>query len=269
MIRIPSKDLPLSAMRALQEYQAIVDAGVDFAEQIKLAKSEFSRRNRTTNEVFREIRTTLTAMCSGAQRCMYCEDSAADEVEHFRPKNLYPQHVFDWENYLYACRPCNRPKSDRFAVLLSDGSMVNVAPKRHEPPRPPAKGDPVLLHPRSENPLQFMTLDIRGGTFLFVPDAPEDSVPYRRASHTIEVLQLNQRDYLWRARKNAYESYYFRMTEYVRLREDGAGVARLAPIVQSILRVGHPTVWAEMRRQRDLIPALTPLFASAPEALSW
>ena len=34
-------------------------------------------------------------MCAGAKRCMYCEDSAADEVEHHLPKNLYPEFVFD------------------------------------------------------------------------------------------------------------------------------------------------------------------------------
>ena len=48
---------------------------------------------------------------------MYCEDSVGDEVEHHRPKNLYPDHTFLWDNYLYACGPCNGPKNNRFAVF--------------------------------------------------------------------------------------------------------------------------------------------------------
>lgn len=31
----------------------------------------------------------------------------------------------------------------------------------------------------------------------------------------------------------------------------------------------YPTVWKEMKRQHDLIPALKALFAEAPEALRW
>ena len=30
-------------------------------------------------------------MCSGAERCHYCEDSKADEVEHLLPKDAYIQ----------------------------------------------------------------------------------------------------------------------------------------------------------------------------------
>ena len=31
----------------------------------------------------------------------------------------------------------------------------------------------------------------------------------------------------------------------------------------------HPTVWHEMRRQRERIPALSALFKRVPEALAW
>ena len=48
---------------------------------------------------------------------MYCEDSVADEVEHFRPKDLYPDVVFAWRNYLYACGQCNGGKNNRFSIV--------------------------------------------------------------------------------------------------------------------------------------------------------
>lgn len=222
-----------------------------------------------TNKAFRRVRSTLTSMCAGAKRCMYCEDSAADEVEHHRPKDLYPEHVFDWENYLYACGPCNGPKNNRFAVFASDGSLVDVTRKRNQPVRPPVKGNPVLLHPRIENPLEYMMLDILGDTFLFVPTAAAQSREFERAAYTIQLLRLNQRDYLPVARREAYRSYKSRLADYVHMRDAGASSSTLGLMIDAIRRMQHPTVWSEMSRQSNLIPELTHLFAPAPEALTW
>ncbi|MBZ5619487.1 MAG: hypothetical protein LAQ69_12300 [Acidobacteriia bacterium] len=269
MIQIPPEDLPSDVRGTLRRYQAAVDAEPDFGKRVALAAVKFRQRNRETNLAFRQVRRTLTSMCAGAKRCMYCEDSAADEVEHHRPKDLYPEHVFDWENYLYACGPCNGPKNNRFAVFASGGSIVDVTRKRNQPVRPPIKGDSVLLHPRSENPLEYMMLDILGDTFLFVPTAVAHSQEFERASYTIQLLRLNQRDHLPVARREAYGSYKSRLTEYVLRREGGAGNSALRLTIDAIRRMQHPTVWSEMRRQSNLIPELQHLFGLAPEALIW
>lgn len=50
-------------------------------------------------------------------------DSAADEVEHIAPKALFPERVFDWTNYIYACGPCNGPKSNRYSYVTTSGEM--------------------------------------------------------------------------------------------------------------------------------------------------
>jgi len=109
MIQLPSTELPTDIKRTLGRCQADIDAEPDFGARVGLAAARFKLRNRANNPAFRQVRRTLTLMCGGAKRCMYCEDSAADEVEHHRPKDLYPEHVFNWENYLYACGPCNGP----------------------------------------------------------------------------------------------------------------------------------------------------------------
>jgi hypothetical protein len=269
MIQIPSRELPSDVSRTLRRYQAAVDAEPDFAKRVELAAVEFRQRNRETNLAFRRVRSTLTSMCDGSKRCMYCEDSAADEVEHHRPKDLYPEQVFVWENYLYACGPCNGPKSSRFAVFSSGGSMVEVTRKRKQPLKPPVMGDPVLLHPRTENPLEYMMLDILGGTFLFVPAAPEPSQEFDRAWYTIDLLRLNRRDHLPVARREAYGSYKSRLAEYVHQRDAGASRSALGLMIGAIGRMQHPTVWSEMVRQSDLIPELEQLFIRAPEALTW
>jgi hypothetical protein len=247
----------------------MVDAELDFEKRVELAAAKFKHLNRQSNPAFQHVRRTLTLMCSGAKRCMYCEDSAADEVEHHRPKNLYPGHVFAWENYLYACGPCNGPKNSRFAIFTTEGAMVDISRKREQAPAPPVPGDPVMLHPRTEDALEHMMLDIAGGTFLFVPTAPDGSREFQRASYTIEILRLNSRDHLPVARREAYGSYKARLTEYVHKRDAGTGSPALRHMIEAIRRMQHPTVWFEMRRQSPRIPELAHLFGFAPEALRW
>ncbi|WP_299583575.1 HNH endonuclease [uncultured Microbulbifer sp.] len=53
---------------------------------------------------------------SSNEKCAFCESKPAEsgniEVEHFIPKSKYPDFAFDWDNFLPACRKCNRSKDD-------------------------------------------------------------------------------------------------------------------------------------------------------------
>jgi uncharacterized protein (TIGR02646 family) len=57
----------------------------------------------------KEITTPLFQ--SSYQKCAYCECNATEggymEVEHYKPKSLYPAAIFNWENLLPSCRHCN------------------------------------------------------------------------------------------------------------------------------------------------------------------
>jgi uncharacterized protein (TIGR02646 family) len=269
MVRIEPADLPRHAKQGLQRYQAEVDAERNYAQRVEIAAAKFASYNRNTNAVFEQVKSTLDAMCAGARRCMYCEDSAADEVEHHHPKNLYPELAFDWENYLYACGPCNGPKNNRFAVFTDRGEVLAIERKRGDRVTKPATGKKVLLHPRAENPLDYVMLDIGGGTFCFVPLADEGSPEFKRAEYTIDVLGLNRRAFLPRARKEAYESYRARIVEFGRRRESGTGAKELNLLAHAVRRMQHPTVFQEMRRQRELLVELKKLFREVPEALHW
>jgi uncharacterized protein (TIGR02646 family) len=268
VIRLPDIDLPARAAGWLVRWQAEIDGIPDFAERVSEASEKFASRNRKTNATFRIVRETLRRMCCGARRCAYCEDSAADEVEHVRPKDLYPEAVFEWSNYVYACGICNREKSCRFAVFTGVGVFGDVSRPNNAPVFPPAAGEPVLIDPRCEDPRQYLMLDLRG-TFLFVELPEEGTREWRRAAYTIELLGLNARDDLSLARASAYGSYRARLREYVFERDAGASSNRLQDLVDGICRMHHPTVWAEMKRQRGMIPELEVLFAQAPEALDW
>jgi len=241
-----------------------VNEKCSYPEQVKAAKTLFPSRNRKENKTFMAVRKELAELCSGSRRCMYCEDSVADEVEHFRPKDLYPEVVFAWKNFLYACGPCNRKKNNRFIVIDDTGAFVDATRPHKAPVVRPASGDAALLDPRRENPLAYLMLDLRE-TFEFTPIADAGTEDYERARYTIEVLGLNDRDYLVKARRIAFENYRALLYTYGRERDP----QRRSIGMRAIRDNNHPTVWWEMKRQWRMWEELAELFTHAPEFLKW
>lgn len=269
MLRVRDASLSEKTQRQLNEYQDNIDAIADYAERVGVADREFANKNRQENAAFREVREVLRSLCTGTLRCMYCEDSQPNQVEHIKPKSLYPEMVFVWENYLYACSPCNLGKLNKFHVYSRQtGQKVNVARSSKAPVIPPEVGNPLLINPRLEDPLEFLELDIRD-TFDFRPAENLNAVQQERAEYTIDVLGLNSREHLRTSRAHAYDLYRLILESYVQNKQAGKDVEELARFQRSIRRNNHATVWAEMKRQRALIPDLQALFVEAPEALNW
>src|SRR5262245_54453907 len=54
-------------------------------------------------------------------KCAYCESginaSRSQQVEHFKPKALFPSLAYDWSNYFLACNGCNGAKLDKWPHL--------------------------------------------------------------------------------------------------------------------------------------------------------
>ena len=269
MIQLPDSALHPETQARLAQAQSEVDGIPDYAARVERAGQRFGSLNKKGNPTFDSVKETLTAMCSGARRCAYCEDSVADEVEHIWPKALYPELAFAWKNYLYACGPCNGPKNNRFAVFASGtGALVQVARPRGAPVVPPLPGSPVLIDPRVEDPTDFMGLELRG-TFWFLPRAPRGTPEHTRADFTIRTLQLNTREYLPLARASAYRDYRAHLSHYIQERTQSGTQEKILTLAQEIQTRQHPTVWREMKRQHLAIPELRRLFEAAPEALSW
>jgi uncharacterized protein (TIGR02646 family) len=270
----PDKDL----LDKLHELQKQVDTTEDFQEQIKKAKKLFAERNRKGNKVFDEIKLKLTEMCSGARRCIYCEDSMSDEIEHILPKSLYPNKCFSWDNYLYICGICNTQKNNKFAVFQKDNvtiSIINSQKDKNSLTSPP-EGKPVLINPRVEDAMEFCMLDL-SGTFKFIIIVPPNTPSYKRANYTFnEILKLNnQREALRQARANAYGNYKARFYEYAHQKQKDARPEKLAKMIHGIKTESHPTVWKEMQRYHKLNilskidQELDELFINSPEALNW
>jgi len=98
VLRIPKGELPTQTQNYLDGQQEKIDALLDYAARVKAGKDRWDARMNTKKgkERFHEVRTALARLCPGARRCHYCEDSAADEIEHLWPKNFYlRQYVSD------------------------------------------------------------------------------------------------------------------------------------------------------------------------------
>lgn len=278
MLQIVERQLSASAHTTLAGLQALINARPDYASMVDAAKRAWDTKtsSKAKADAFQAVRETLATMCIGPIRCAYCEDSLADEVEHIRPKNFFPEHVFAWENYLFACGPCNGPKGSRYGVI-SNGNVAEFVRARTGPIIPPPVGASALIDPRTENPLEFLDLDLGGttpdgtelpATFEFLPNDTATAVSQARAAFTIDVLGLN-REVMRVARENAFGGFRARLREYVAEKENGGSDARLNELRDDLLSTPHLTVFAEMRRQQSFLPVIQALFAAAPEALDW
>lgn len=269
MIRIIDEPLSQEATDQLRRFQQAIDVIADYEAKVQAAKRQFTTRNRRGKRTFDEVKDVLTRMCSGARRCMYCEDSRADEVEHIYPKDLYPDKTFDWENYLYICGPCNVAKNNQFEIFDQHGKRHNITRKPGDPIVPPIAGTAILINPRLEDAMQYLILDIRG-TFKFQPHyrLKKDSRDHIRAMMTRSILDLDRAD-LVEERRNNYDSYVARLEQYVTRRERGARFSELQRLQTALLRLGHPTVWKEMQRQAEKpVSELHDLFVRA-NAFRW
>lgn len=265
-------------LNKLKGFQAEIDALRVFKDRSNKAKAMFSAKNKKSNSVFKDIKNCLSAMCNSTRRCVYCECSLGDEVEHIYPKDLYPDRCFDWNNYVYACGPCNGPKNNKFAVFKnSDGKFAIVNPTSGTPARKPPAGKAVLINSRLEDPLQFAILDLMG-TFKFYPLPALNAQDQKRFDYTYnEVLRLNdgEREPIRQARENAFSNYGSRLYKYVAKKKTNADQAVLDKIIEGIKMESHPTVWKEMQRYYRLgmlnavDTELKELFDDAPEALNW
>lgn len=268
MIKLPHTDVTAAMLAGLAEYQRIVDDQPSYSERVAKAKSEFGARNKKTNPVFREVRAALSRMCTATRRCCYCEDSVADEVDHIAPKDLYPEHAFVWQNYLYSCGPCNSPKGSQYAIINAQGQLQLVSRSPNAPVTEPATGEHALINPRLEDPQEFLWLDIID-TFNFVAVADAGTPSEIRASYTCKLLALNNRDLLIEARRVAFGSYRARLIEYIHKRDSGSSAAELLELVNGLKSMANPAVWMEMQRSHAALPEIERLFTQAPEALGW
>ena len=101
-------------------------------------------------------------------QCGYCESFCRGEVDHFRPKVRFPQLVYEWSNWVFACSPCNRAKGEKWP---DDGYV-----------------DPCAV-PESYRPENYFTFNTRNGAIT--PLRELDTDQFDKAQRMIDDLKLN------------------------------------------------------------------------------
>lgn len=181
MISLSRPELSVRTHGTLARRQKRVDDADD--PKVAAVSSWRNFRGRARDEVV----DTLQAMCSGIERCMYCEDSAGTAIEHFRPKSRFPDTCYNWKNYLWACSFCN-------SNLKRDEFPTND------------DGDPLLIDPTVDDPSAHMLLSVSTGEYVAIDDKGKES---------IRVFGLN-RQICIRGRRAAWISMLALMRDYSR-----------------------------------------------------
>lgn len=262
MYKLPNIELSQSDLSDLARSQDLIDVLKYYHEKVDAAKSSFASK---PTPLFKRIRDALASMAGDLVRCAYCEDSCADEVEHIRPKDFFPECTYIWRNYLFSCGPCNGGKGNRYPILAGSTQIDLQRHRKTSGVVPPPTGIDLFINPRSEDPLAFLWMDVAAGTFMFSSLDEDDLVSDVRAVATIDILRLN-REPLRQARQNAFGGYRDRLAQLADRKAAGASEDELASRRADISRSPHRTVWLEMKRQKRLVSELEALFGAVPEA---
>lgn len=268
MIAISHQTLSEDLSRSLSALQNEIDALPEYSARVAFAKDRWKSK---PSAVFRQIKQQLASMCNGNRRCAYCEDSWADEIEHIRPKDLYPDQAFRWANYVLACGPCNGPKNNQFGVLRPPANaLFEINRKPKDPVVPPVAGTYALIDPRVEDPVPLLWLDFLSGRY--VPNAEDkNSAQWIRAEYTIKVLRLNDRDDLVRGRRAAYSGFESRLKMWG---QDAAqwDAGQRRKFVEDFQAERYQGVWERMKRYRkeaSSLKVISELIDAIPESLDW
>ena len=120
---------------------------------------------------WRDFRNVLSQTFFGL--CGYCERTTKGEVDHFKPKRTFPDLVYEWSNWVFACHECNHSKLYKWP----SGGYV----------------DPCARTPAAR-PEAFFTFDTTTGELL--PRANLTARRQRKARQTIDDLGLNNDQHL-------------------------------------------------------------------------
>ncbi|MFO0575656.1 MAG: hypothetical protein U1A78_16795 [Polyangia bacterium] len=215
-----------------------------------------AKKNQAKNPL-RQVQQKLQGMCSGRERCMYCEDSQGSAIEHFWPHAKAPWLTFVWENLNYACAHCNTHKKADFPL----------DPQTHEP---------LLLNPTAEDPLEHLVLTPHTGEFA--PRlAPSTSLQSPRGQASIKTFDLN-RAILAAGRRDTWASLQVLICAYdasvqsddTQRAERIATVLRAHPFSSVLIHLLHEAAASQAaQRTTPLDPACVAALGRRPEIAAW
>lgn len=174
--------LPDTILNALASYQNSLNRDLEpmtvQVERSRRINKVWEQRRRT--KAMAGVQEALNAMAPGRERCMYCEDSRASDIEHFRPKARFHQQVFVWSNLLAVCPDCNREKNQLFDERILD----------------PTVDDPLKHLALSPTTGRYQTLTARGAATLeTIPRLAESQTLARGRQGAWAIIRVLLQEY--------------------------------------------------------------------------
>lgn len=240
MRRLVRAACPSRVQKTLDARQKKVDEGSKVA-------SEWNSFRRLV--AYRELKRCLAEGVGWRERCAYCSDSLAADVEHFWPKEKYPERSFRYENMFIVCATCNRKKSTLFP--FSTDSL------------------PLLINPFTDDPWDSLFFVPTSGILAARIVGVESSQPIYSAkgSATMKVLgEILNAEPVRKARQRSWKQLVDRLAELMGHRREASSLDEAFGDIDdfglaewlfyregkeenviSAMRNGHPLRWEELR----------------------
>lgn len=289
MLRLIDRDLGQAEQAILDQLQAKVNAKPDFAKKAKEVDTLWGTKGGVKGrKAFEQIRLLLESMCVGVKACNYCEGNEANDIEHIFPKSFFPEFAFVWKNYLLACKQCNSGYKLDLCYVMDDTGKVYATTRG----KAPKYKKITMVNPRIEDPRDFFWLNIK--VWKFEIHEGLSLADQNKAAKTLEILALNERDYLLAGRRASAVEYFDKM-ERLRLILGARTVKKVKEVLspyqdivddtlplavikkefkesvkQHIQKLLHPSVWESIKTiESKENPQWKTIFKRIPEALQW
>lgn len=143
-------------------------------------------------------------------KCIYCESNIVTgdlNIEHFKPKSLYPAETFQWGNLYASCILCNRPKGNYDT------------------------GKKPFVNPGLEDPEEFLSFDL----FRIIPRYQEGK---NKIKAEIVIKKCNlERDNLVTEYCKVYQCFYPSETRLKQAIEDTIKLRRKSAMINRLVKI--------------------------------
>lgn len=171
----PRNPIPQSTQDRLQEEtNRIIALNDEERKRVAILRYDSVRASATKSKEKNQNHWFLPVMDALEQsdtNCMYCSSNESAQVEHFRPKAVFPKQIFEYANYLWVCGHCNQHKSDDFPPDTQAGAQI--------------------LNPFDDNVWEHLDLDTLGA---LIPKAIPNTLEVDpRGESTIRIIKLDRK----------------------------------------------------------------------------
>jgi hypothetical protein len=215
-----------------------------------------------------DVRGALYAM--HGRICAYCGSIASDrrgDVEHYRPKSIYPWLTYEFTNYLIGCRVCNSSRKSNDFPLSPRSRRLRYVARLFEDPmllqNALAQEGRLLLDPVSDPVDEWIEVDYHNDSSRVCASAvaAADNTARRHVEETIEFFGLNTIPELVQERNRQVTAAIIALRKWLE------GDATRADDVRALSNRYTPHGWAVRQVAATLAPNLA--LPTAEEDLKW